>query len=452
MGDWFKKRLESILDNLVFAGVVAVGIAVWSAMKSLPLPLIIGISGGIFVLILVIIRLTLFYIKRKSRMEEANRTIKEREIHLIIGILENIHKLDLQLKDKCVKQYLALFNGKDFRELLNNLAHRQNGYQEAFDNIRKDVRGKKLSKDEIKKQQQIDSLADKLITSPMLSKDWTLTEIVAFGNLLDQVPKEQNAKYKGIKELRKRGKWNKYFNKLQKMKIEFADILADKDLRKMTDDYIDWSFGGSSLLIMVDLLNKFASGLLPTEYVSSGAYAPYVIIENRMTRLLEDIINRIKELTFQPIVQKSSTEDQQYWERFSPKYDVTKVGELLLEKEQRGYKMTLPISLRFKNRDDRKPIWIEKFIRIGIDTILEDGRKEPYELQNQIGGTVEIKPDSETEIDYELVTWNFYAEPIMGDIVHCYCKEFGMATSVEHGRQHLKLLEPFDVKLHRAII
>lgn len=149
---------------------------------------------------------------------------------------------------------------------------------------------------------------------------------------------------------------------------------------------------------------------------------------------------------------KLPSEDQLYWEQYSPKYDATKVGELLLEKEQRGYKLTLIISIRFKNRDNRKPIWIEKFIRIGIDTILEDGRKEPYELQNQIGGTVELKPDSETEIDYELVTWNFYAEPILSDVVHCYWKEFGMATSVEHGRQPLKLLEPFDVKVHRTII
>jgi hypothetical protein len=71
MGDWFKRRLESILDNLIFAGIVAGGIALWTALKSLPLPVIVGASAGIFILILVAVRLTfLFVIKKQAKPRE----------------------------------------------------------------------------------------------------------------------------------------------------------------------------------------------------------------------------------------------------------------------------------------------------------------------------------------------------------------------------------------------
>lgn len=215
----------------------------------------------------------------------------------LIDTLKKIHSCDLLLKEKSVKQYLALFNGKDFRELLDNLAHRQKGYQEVFNNIKKDVGRKKLSKYNIKRHQQIDNLSDKLITSPMMMKGWSLTEIVEFCNLLDKLPEEQNAKYKGVRKLRTVDRqWNKCFKKLQDIKIEFAYILADDNLRKLIDDYIDASFAGSSLLILVDLLNKFVPGLLPTTYISSGAYAPYETILSYMTSLLLDIDRRIDTL------------------------------------------------------------------------------------------------------------------------------------------------------------
>ncbi len=135
---------------------------------------------------------------------------------------------------------------------------------------------------------------------------------------------------------------------------------------------------------------------------------------------------------------------------FILQYDVSIVGELLLEKDQRGYKMTLPLVLWFKNRDERNPIWIEKFARVGFDTILKDGNKEPYQLQNQDGGTIYLGPGEDKKIEYELVTWNFYVEPVLGDTVHCHWDEIGNANMSEYGRTPLKLLEPFDVKVHKT--
>jgi len=55
MDNWFKARLESILDNLIFAGAVAGGAAVLASIPSLPIPIIIGISSGAFILVLVIV-------------------------------------------------------------------------------------------------------------------------------------------------------------------------------------------------------------------------------------------------------------------------------------------------------------------------------------------------------------------------------------------------------------
>ena len=63
---WLKARFESILDNLIFAGIVAGGVAVWTAIKSLPPPIIIGIPTAIFIGILVAIRIILSFIRRRQ--------------------------------------------------------------------------------------------------------------------------------------------------------------------------------------------------------------------------------------------------------------------------------------------------------------------------------------------------------------------------------------------------
>lgn len=63
---WLKARLESILDNLIFAGIVAGDVAVWTTIKSLPLLTIIGISTVIFIAILVTIRIIWSVVKRKQ--------------------------------------------------------------------------------------------------------------------------------------------------------------------------------------------------------------------------------------------------------------------------------------------------------------------------------------------------------------------------------------------------
>jgi hypothetical protein len=167
---------------------------------------------------------------------------------------------------------------------------------EFYGNIEKEVGDEKLKQDKIERHQQIDSMFEKL--RPLFEKEWTLELITARGNELDRFPMMQNSRYKGIKTRRGKDKrWRKLFASLSNVKMEYPDIFADSKLDNMIDEYIDMSFGGSSLCFFVDLVNWYMPVYIqPTEYIDSGAYAPYTKIHNRMVKLREDISNKIIEL------------------------------------------------------------------------------------------------------------------------------------------------------------
>lgn len=152
--------------------------------------------------------------------------------------------------------------------------------------------------------------------------------------------------------------------------------------------------------------------------------------------------------------QKESLAEKDYWEHFGPKYEVVKADELLLEKDKRGYKMILPVVLKFKNGDDRKRIWIDiRFAKVGFDTILKDGRSEPYELQNEGGKTLSFAPSEEIEIEIKLVAYNFEVEPVLKELIQCHWVSLGTVHSTDNAKEKpLKLLENFNVKVHSIII
>ncbi len=66
MWKWFKARVESLLDSLIFTVVLAGGAAVWTAVQSLPIPVIIGVFIVVFVVVLLIFRLLSLKIKRHA--------------------------------------------------------------------------------------------------------------------------------------------------------------------------------------------------------------------------------------------------------------------------------------------------------------------------------------------------------------------------------------------------
>jgi hypothetical protein len=214
----------------------------------------------------------------------------------VTDILVKMHKRTLALEKKTVTQYLDLFNVSDFLELWNNPSLAMPEHKTILSNEKRRVRRKKLSRDMAKRHEQIDDVFNHL--NPIIEVGWSLEKAVAIGHSLDRLPNEQNTKYKGIIQRREKDRrWNHLFKKLNKTKVAFAYILADKDLEKMINDYIDWSFAGSSLLFLADVFNKFVPvGIQPSVFINSGASSPYVKVEHRMTRLLEDITNKINEL------------------------------------------------------------------------------------------------------------------------------------------------------------
>lgn len=274
-------------------GFIIIGIGGGGVLTYLSPP--IGIPVCLVLISLGVWLLIRAYRRRDKLTTEVGKT-QAYILTKIKSVLTRLHKCDLKLKDKAVKQYVTLFNFNDFRELCNNIATAMREHKALLENVKKDVGRKKLSKDKTKKRQQIDWLFDKL--SPMMEEEWTLKKLVSWGHLLDKLPNIQDAKYKGITTLRAIDRqWNKLFDELSNMKAEYTDIFSDDKLRTMISDYLDYSFGGSSFQLFTDLFNRFVPvEIQPSEFIKSGAYDPRVAIENRMTKLLEDITNRIREL------------------------------------------------------------------------------------------------------------------------------------------------------------
>ena len=111
--------------------------------------------------------------------------------------------------------------------------------------------------------------------------------------------KIKNRNYEGIKTRREKDKrWKKLSNNLSKLQLDYPDIFTDKELEKKIVDYIDYSFSGSSICLFAELLNKYSSvDIQPSEYIESGVYFPAMTVDNRMTRLLTDIINKVESLS-----------------------------------------------------------------------------------------------------------------------------------------------------------
>ena len=64
--EWLKKRIENILDNAIFASLLALGGAVLATTASWPVLSVISLFGGIFIIIMVAIRLILWRYHSKT--------------------------------------------------------------------------------------------------------------------------------------------------------------------------------------------------------------------------------------------------------------------------------------------------------------------------------------------------------------------------------------------------
>jgi len=249
-------------------GLVMFGIAIW-AIRSKPTAESIGID------------------KASKGLAIAKR---------VASILEKIEKRDLQLKDATVKQYKVLFSFNDLLALLDSIGSTDSKYVKVKKSIAVKFGNEKLKQDQIERRQQIDNMFKK--ARPAYAKEMTLEQITAYGNKLDTFPKMQNPRYKGIRTRRERDKrWRKIFTSLSKVKLKYPSIFANNELNLMINEYIDVSYAANSICFSVDLVNWYTPvENQPTAYIDSGAYAPYVKLQERMAQLRKDVSNKIIEI------------------------------------------------------------------------------------------------------------------------------------------------------------
>ena len=69
MEEWIKRRRDGLIDNVIFALLVAIGITVWSAIKSLSPPIIFVLALATFALILFIFWLIRHFTRRDKQSD-----------------------------------------------------------------------------------------------------------------------------------------------------------------------------------------------------------------------------------------------------------------------------------------------------------------------------------------------------------------------------------------------
>lgn len=72
MRDWLNRRIEGLLDNIIFAAIVAVGAIVWSLLSQLSAPVVFVIGLAAFALILFILKTTRDILSKKPKENKSN--------------------------------------------------------------------------------------------------------------------------------------------------------------------------------------------------------------------------------------------------------------------------------------------------------------------------------------------------------------------------------------------
>lgn len=255
-------------------------------------PIAFGLLAIAFIWSLVTIG---YWLKNKNKVYiswSIHNTIPK----ILRNVLWDIHKQDLKLANKAKTQYIALFAPTDFRQLMEAFSGTNTlvSDKQQLAKLKKRLEGETLSGDQIEARNQIDNLGDKL--KPILG-EIALERATEIGNMLGIFPCQRNKSYKGIAVRRTEDKkWGRLFNELQTIKIENADIFNNAETNQMVNDYLNWSFAGSSVILFSKLINLLMPlEIIPTEYITSGTYSPEIVIGNRMVRLLNKIEAKVKE-------------------------------------------------------------------------------------------------------------------------------------------------------------
>lgn len=254
-----------------------------------------GLFWGSIGIAIVGVVLTVTAVVRHKRNGSTEELLTGSLGRVVIGILNEIHKRDLRLGDSAKKQYLALFGLKHLRELWANYGVTRNG--QTYESIRKELGKKRLKGDSVKRRRQLDDLQRRV--EPITSQEgWTLAEYVKLASFLEKFPKTQNSAYQGLGRRREMDKkWRALFVSLEKIRIDNAQTLADKELTRMIDEYLDTSKVTATCRMFVEVGETLIPNeLFPTIYLESNVEDMNVKVSNRMTQLLDGICKRIMEL------------------------------------------------------------------------------------------------------------------------------------------------------------
>lgn len=230
-----------------------------------------------------------------SVLKTASSNTKQSSVSLssqIKDLLLALHKRDLILKIKAKKQYTNLFSGRDFRQFLDKFSRNPVIITEEkqLKKIERQLKGKYLDKDDTQARKQIDGLFTKVM--PVIDIDsWSLEKINQAGHLISQLPRETKSVFRGIDKLRETDKkWQQLFGQLTTLEANNPRIFTQKIQEDITE-YISRSFGGCSLWLLTDLVEYYVpSRFLPSDYLSSDAQSPTVVIEDRMAKCLNKIV------------------------------------------------------------------------------------------------------------------------------------------------------------------
>lgn len=240
---------------------------------------------GIIFIIIALIRY-----KQKASQEQSQ---KGNLGDAVANILNKIHQRDLELQNSAKKQYLALFSLKDFKEVWDNYGITQN--EEVYESIKVELGEEKLKEDKIQRRKQFDDLQRRL---DPISKPGGLKESVRLASFLEQFPKTQDDKYQGIGKRRETDKkCQTLFRLLNSLRLEHAQVFADKELAQMIDEYFDYSKVAANVIMWIALNEEFVpSDVVFTDYLVSGIEDSDMKISNRITGLIEDISRKTTEL------------------------------------------------------------------------------------------------------------------------------------------------------------
>ncbi len=255
--------LNYIWENpLIIVGIAAIGVFAWA------------------------------YIDTKRELENKSDAIKIIDSAKITKMLEDMHKQMLELANKAYRKFIKEYKSKEFLALNNEFASAIPEYS-SLTGLNESLKGKRLSKVKKRKRIQVDDIQNR-INGAKPSHEWNITNLIEFTNLFNRIAMSPNKHYVSLDILRcNNKKWKKLNDELKNIKAQFRDIHLDK----MIDQYPDWSYGCTGLILHAALIRWYIPPeLLPTKYLESEAYNPDIELGNKMISLRDEITKRIDEL------------------------------------------------------------------------------------------------------------------------------------------------------------